>query len=339
MVDVSPSPSAASGLRAVRGRRHSGRRQSPFPPRAAQDPLAAASAAATPRPDVTIRDGRPFERRRSTGRQERRTRPDRRVAGTYASALERPAGRETAPPSRPAARARRPPALSCSRPGARRGLGACAASPLAATAGPAPGAERLAATRPHHKPRHRLDPQQQHAAAPPHTLTEPRRQNLSNPHRRPQPATPARRFYYLSPALAPAASPRLTSTVHPLDSPNSSTTHPIRLPCTRCRRPASGPSSIPPGLAHPGLPGRSRKGGPARSGGPPILASPGAKRKTGRGRGGGLLRSGKKPIERNRWSETQGGKQAGTATTHVMDSVWHPPNTDARKRRAIVLNS
>jgi hypothetical protein len=31
---------------------------------------------------------------------------------------------------------------------------------------------------------------------------------------------------------------------------------------------------LPPGLTHPGLPGRSRKGGPARSGGPPFFPQP-----------------------------------------------------------------
>jgi hypothetical protein len=196
-----------------RRRRHSSRRQSPFPPRAAQDPLAAAAIAAHPRPDATIRAGRPLERRRSTGRQERQARPDRRRCWDICLCPREARRSRNGPPSRPAARARPPPALSRSRPGARRGLGGCAASPLAAAAGPAPGAERLAATRPHLKPRHRLDPPQ-HAAALPDTLTEPRHQNRSNPHRRPQPATPARRSYYLSPALAPAASPRVTSTVH-----------------------------------------------------------------------------------------------------------------------------
>jgi hypothetical protein len=43
-------------------------------------------------------------------------------------------------------------------------------------------------------------------------------------------------------------------------------------PCPR-RRPAVGPPPQP-WAARPGLPGRSRKGGPARSGGPPFLAKP-----------------------------------------------------------------
>jgi hypothetical protein len=196
------------------------------------------------------------------------------LAGPYASALERPPGRETAPPSRQGGAGRRPAgAFTRPPPGAPRARG-CGTSPLAAGAGPAAGAERLAATRPHLKPRHRLDPPQQHTAAPPpHTHRAETPEPLEPPPtpraRHPRPPLPLP-----LPAFAPAASPRVASTVHPLDSPNSSTTHPIFLPRTRCRRPASGPSSIPPRLAHPGLPGRSRKGGPARSGGPPFLAKP-----------------------------------------------------------------
>jgi hypothetical protein len=43
-----------------------------------------------------------------------------------------------------------------------------------------------------------------------------------------------------------------------------------------CRRPASAPPCIPPGLPTKQS-GWSRKGGPARSGGPPFLHSPGGK--------------------------------------------------------------
>jgi hypothetical protein len=280
-----PSPSAASGLRAVP--------QAPtLQPQAVAVPAESgaglpgrsAATAADPRPDATIRDGRPFERRRSTGRQERQARPDRRACWTICLCPREARRSRNGPPSRQGGAGRRPAAaFTRPPPGAPRARG-CGTSPLAWAAGRAPGAERLAATRPHLKPRHRLDPPRQHAAAPPpHTHRAETPEPLEPP---PTPRSPPLllplprpRSYYLSPALAPAASPRVVSTVHPLGSPTSSTTHPICLPCTRCRRPASGPSSIPPGLAQPGLPGRSRKGGPARSGGPPFLAKPRRKAK------------------------------------------------------------
>jgi hypothetical protein len=52
----------------------------------------------------------------------------------------------------------------------------------------------------------------------------------------------------------------------------------------------------------------------------PFLESPGAERKPGRGRGGGLLRSRAKPIERNRWNETQGEK-------HRLEEVFEIAST------------
>jgi hypothetical protein len=160
---------------------------------------AAAPAAAHPRPDGTTGvavhssgAGQPAGRSGGLGLIEG-------LAGPYASALERPPGRETAPPSRPGGAGPRPAgAFTRPPPGAPRARG-CGTSPPAAGAGPAPGAERLAATRPHIKPRHRHDPPQQHAPAPPpHTHRAETTQPLE-PHRRPEPATPARRSYYLSP--------------------------------------------------------------------------------------------------------------------------------------------
>ena len=56
-----------------------------------------------------------------------------------------------------------------------------------------------------------------------------------------------------------------------------------------CRRPASGLPPFTPGLPCPVFVCRSRKGGPARSGGPPFLESPGVERNLGRRRGGGPL--------------------------------------------------
>src|SRR5215210_7028936 len=88
---------------------------------------------------------------------------------------------------------------------------------------------------------------------------------------------------------------------------NQTPTHASRPPCP-LPPPRPRPTSTRLGKPAPHLPGTSRNGGPARSGGPPFLENPGGKRKTGRGRGGGLLPSREKPIERNRWSETDGGK-------------------------------
>jgi hypothetical protein len=66
-----------------------------------------------------------------------------------------------------------------------------------------------------------------------------------------------------------------------------------------CRRPASGLPPFTPGLSCPVFVCRSRKGGPARSGGPPFLESPGAQRNKGRRRGGGPLISKDQQLEIN----------------------------------------
>lgn len=68
--------------------------------------------------------------------------------------------------------------------------------------------------------------------------------------------------------------------------------------------------------------GRSRKGGPARSGGPPFLGKPRREAKeTPEGGAAPLLRSKPKPIERNRWSETQGGKHPSAARARTAASL------------------
>ena len=63
---------------------------------------------------------------------------------------------------------------------------------------------------------------------------------------------------------------------------------PHARPTSACRRPASGPPATCLGCPAD-LSGRSRKGGPARSGGPPFLESPGLMRDLGRRWGGGPL--------------------------------------------------
>ena len=66
----------------------------------------------------------------------------------------------------------------------------------------------------------------------------------------------------------------------------------------------------PPGLTRPTFTWQVEEGGSGAKRRTPLppKAQAGSRGNT-RGRGGGLLRSGPKPIERNRWSETQGGKQ------------------------------
>src|SRR5215216_5112558 len=67
---------------------------------------------------------------------------------------------------------------------------------------------------------------------------------------------------------------------------SSYSTHPA------CRRPASGPQLHAwAALPAPVFFRKSRKGGPARSGGPPFLESPGIERTLGRRRGGGMVLS------------------------------------------------
>jgi hypothetical protein len=305
--EAEPERSGAACAQARRPR-HSSRRQSPFPPRGVQNPLAAAATAAHPRPDVTIRDGRPVERRRSTGRQERRARPDRRGCWDICLCTREARRSRNGPPRalrrEPAARRR----FQAAAPGAPRARG-CAASPLAAAVGQpqAPSGWRpvlilsrgtdstptaaAAAARSRATTTHSPSRDTRTARAPTDAPSPP----LLLPLPRPRPRSfPSRRL--------DGSPPRLSNLIH--NPPE------LLSPAPVAAAPPQAFPSIPPGLAHPGLPGRSRKGGPAQSGGPPFLESPGDKRKAAERRGGGLLRSWKKPIERNRWSETNGGKQA-----------------------------
>jgi hypothetical protein len=124
-------------------------------------------------------------------------------------------------------------------------------------------------TRPRHAPLAQL-------IAPRPTCVSPRRLDKSHP----------AGLTYLIPAYRSAWPPDLPTAAPPDATPASRLGSPVQV-----------------------LPGLSRKG-VRREAADPLPPSARAARpgNTGR-RGGGLLRSGKKPIERNRWRETQGGKQ------------------------------
>jgi hypothetical protein len=192
--------------------------------------------------------------------------------------------------------------------------------PVSRDGPPAPG--RRAARYPELERRHGHDNRQQQTAAPsPPTLQAETPEPLE-PHRRPDPATPAAApTTRLSPALPAFPSRRL-------DCSPPRLTHlvPARLICLT-------PIPLPPPrlrpLQLPAWAGPSRftwqveEGGVRRKAAdPPSSLSPGGKPTKHPKAGGGLLRSGEKPIERNRWRETQGGKQvtraarrsSGTAT-------------------------
>ena len=151
---------------------------------------------------------------------------------------------------------------------------------------------------------------QQPAAADSTTTTpKPRRQNWSSP---PTPPTPPRSHYSSSPAL-PAFLLRRPEQLTP--TPLTHLIPHLPNPDPPCRRPAPRHSSFPPGLARPGFTWTVEEGesGAKRRTPLPPTAQAGRQRNTQR-RGGGLLRSRKKPIERNRWRETQ-GRETGVSST------------------------
>jgi hypothetical protein len=133
---------------------------------------------------------------------------------------------------------------------------------------------------------------------------------LHKPHtrRRPQRLVSSFRLeprVHRCPASVPAPpSPLASVTTAPRDVPARRSPDllggSLLIPSDACRRPASGPQ-YHAWAGQPRLPGRSRKGGPERSGGPPFLESPGVERNLGRRRGGGPLTS-----EINAWRSTRG---------------------------------
>jgi hypothetical protein len=189
----------------------------------------------------------------------------------YASALERPAPRKTAPPEHRARRARE---VSRARRDGRDKGRAGAPRPPACRASQAPSMHRRAALS--YGGGIATTPAAAHShAAPPRPTRDTRTARVpSTPDPAPSPTTTATPT---SPPPRPRNSPscRLDgSPPSPLGhSPpcRSSPMPRLRLPPPRLRPPPASP----PGLARPGLPGRSRKGGPAQSGGPPFLESPG----------------------------------------------------------------
>jgi hypothetical protein len=131
--------------------------------------------------------------------------------------------------------------------------------------------------------------------------------------------------YLVHPLLAlppPQTFRHVGSTARP--SPPRTHSLPAVLSALPLPPPRFRPPSVPPGLARPGLPGRSRKGSPARSGGLPFLPKP--RRDAKETPGGGAAAccaQWRNPLERNRWRETNGGKQA-----------WRPHGPPARFRKS-----
>jgi hypothetical protein len=93
---------------------------------------------------------------------------------------------------------------------------------------------------------------------------------------------------------------------------------------------AAPPPALPlHAWAAPDLSGRSRKGGPARSGGPPFLESPGAEPNPGRRRGGGPLTS-----EFNAWRSTHGLQRIEINIRPGSRCVRRPYASHCRRRQA-----
>jgi hypothetical protein len=237
---------------------------------------------------------------------------------TYASALERPVARKTAPLARGLVGAAGREAVFPARRAAP-GPGGPGAPPSGAL-GPGSAAARAPTSGAELRRRHRCDSRSSTQPSRHTPPSKPRHQNRLSPHRRPT-RHPRPQPTPTSPPPRPQTPPRVASTVHPLGSLTLTSSS---LICPAPHSLAAAPPEAPPAprLGWPVqvyLAGRGR-GGPARSGGPPLPPSPGAKRKTGRGQGGGLLRSWTKPIERNRWNETHGGKHARAATRGRRDA-------------------
>jgi hypothetical protein len=184
-----------------------------------------------------------------------------RLGWAYASAKERPAPPQTAPPVHPRPAGRAGPGFG--RAGARRrslgGAGRCRA------AGASPSAARASV----HDARQRRHRRHSPAAADSRDRHTPRADtdiSPSSPHRRP---TPPFRPVPTPNSSRPGPPPpprRLHGSPTGPHNTHQPTHHALPLP--RCRRPAPGPLA-PAWAARPGFTWRVEEGGPARSGGPP----------------------------------------------------------------------
>jgi hypothetical protein len=167
--------------------------------------------------------------------------------------------------------------------------------------------------------------------AAPHSRPTTRRTDRTEPIEPPPTPDPAFSLPSLLPNPRPPY-PRLPP--RHLDGPppvsNQTPTHPSPPPLPRCRRPAPRPTSTRLGKFAPRLPGRSRKGGPAPSGGPPFLQSPDGQRKTGRGRGGGLVAL---TGETHRTKQMEGNTRSETARVATTASRAGPHNGIAAQRK------
>jgi hypothetical protein len=236
----------------------------------------------------------------------------------YASALERPAPRKTAPPEHRARRAREvSPARRDGRDKGRAG----APRPPACRASQAPSMHRRAALS--YGGGIATTPAAAHShAAPPRPTRDTRTARVpSTPDPAPLPTTTAT-------PTSPPPRPRNSPSCRLDGSPPSPLGHspPCRSsPLPRLRLPP--PRLRPPPASRLGWPVQVYLAGRGRGVRRKAADPPSSKAQAGRQgntlrRGGCLLRSWKKPIERNRWSETNGGKQAWQSPEARSGDIW-----------------
>ena len=221
-----------------------------------------------------------------------------RLGWAYASTKERPAPPKTAPLARAAAAGGRPAAEGFARGRARRRSAGAAASRRAGRGGHQPRRRRRVSVPRGLRRRHR---RQGPAAA--HSRPTTRRADRTEPIEPPPTPDPA----FSLPSLLPIPRPpyprlpprRTRWSTHRSQIRHQPTHHPRPAPLPP---PRPRPTSTRLGKPAPHLPGRSRKGGPARSGGPPFLQSPGGKPRKHPG-------AGRRPVALR--AETHRAKQIG----------------------------
>jgi hypothetical protein len=306
-------------------RRHSSRRQSPFPAKSGVGPRSQRPPPTTARARTHPGPARHPPRAATPADSGGNTPAIGRHSWPYASALERRATRKPAPPRRRAARPRAPRRVYAERrlPRARRRGG----GPLAARTGPAQTERRLMTTHPEGRRHHDTTPRSTHNPRP---TTHPRaeQQNRSSPHRRP---TPPPRFTPPTTPPPPLPPPNPRRRLELTHRPPPNLTNPSVSRCLGSRLPPPRPRPSSTRLGWPVqvyLDGRGR-GVRREAADPPSSKAQAVSKGNTRGRGGGPLRSRTKPIERNGWNETQGAKPPACSRTHHAHALLsHFPRRD-----------